>query len=96
MDDGRFSDGSNYLNIMQNQEKADDNDLPSTGVSYQWEKLLSSIFITSESYGTRSTTLIRVNQSGDFQVHEQTHLPNLPISNVEFSGRLTIESSHLP
>jgi len=46
------------LTMLQDQKPAEDNQLPSTGVPLIWERLLSSIFICNENYGTRSSTII--------------------------------------
>lgn len=44
--------------LMQNTEKAPDHLLPDTGVGLENERFLSSIFIKSPVYGTRSTALV--------------------------------------
>ena len=46
------------LTILKDQTKANDTELPKTGIPEQWEQLLSSIFIVSEQYGTRSSSLL--------------------------------------
>ncbi len=51
-------DRSKFLSILQNKRTADERALPNTGVPLSWERLLSSIFICSEDYGTRSSTII--------------------------------------
>lgn len=51
------------FDILSNQELATDNELPDTGISKQWEKALSSIFINLESYGTRSSTLLMIDKA---------------------------------
>lgn len=43
---------------LQNADPVPDHLLPSTGVSPEWERILSPIFIKSEGYGTRSSTVI--------------------------------------
>jgi uncharacterized protein with NRDE domain len=37
-----------------------DRDLPDTGIGYESEKALSSIFIKTPSYGTRSSTILSI------------------------------------
>lgn len=44
--------------LLQNADPAPDELLPKTGVSLEWERILSSIFIKSEGYGTRSSTVL--------------------------------------
>ncbi|MBT2681245.1 NRDE family protein [Bacillus sp. ISL-35] len=46
---------------LENADPAPDHNLPSTGVSLEWERLLSPMFIKSEGYGTRSSTVILMN-----------------------------------
>ena len=41
-----------------------DGDLPRTGLRLEWERLLSSAFVRAPDYGTRCSTLFRVDQSG--------------------------------
>ena len=38
--------------------------VPRTGVSPEWERLLSSAFIATEDYGTRSSTVVLVGRDG--------------------------------
>jgi uncharacterized protein with NRDE domain len=51
-------------------QTAEDNSLPDTGVSYEWEKLLSSCFINTEVYGTRATSVLLQNKQGIVQLAE--------------------------
>ena len=44
--------------LLQNADPAPDEALPSTGVTLEWERLLSPLFIESEHYGTRSSTVM--------------------------------------
>ena len=41
-----------------------DERLPQTGLSREWEQLLSSPFISTEDYGTRCSTLVMVERTG--------------------------------
>jgi uncharacterized protein with NRDE domain len=43
---------------------AADNDLPNTGLPFEKEKYLSSIFIQLPGYGTRSSTFVSFPRSG--------------------------------
>lgn len=47
--------------ILSDPSRAPDEQLPDTGVGLDMERLLSSIFIKSERYGTRSSTLLLVD-----------------------------------
>lgn len=48
------------LNLLQNADPAPDESLPKTGVSLEWERVLSPMFIKSEGYGTRSSTVLKM------------------------------------
>lgn len=51
---------------LENSDPAPDHLLPSTGVPLDWERLLSPMFIKSEGYGTRSSTVILMNEEEIF------------------------------
>lgn len=57
---------------LENADPAPDHLLPSTGVSLEWERLLSPMFIKSEGYGTRSSTVILMNER-EIHFHERVH-----------------------
>ncbi|WP_342429467.1 NRDE family protein [Neobacillus sp. FSL H8-0543] len=46
------------LNLLKNADPAPDELLPNTGVSLEWERMLSPLHIKSEEYGTRSSTVM--------------------------------------
>jgi len=50
------------FSILSDQSKPVDNELPETGVGLEWERILSSIFITSPVYGTRSSSVIMIDR----------------------------------
>jgi uncharacterized protein with NRDE domain len=50
--------------LLTNRDRASDGQLPSTGVGREWERLLSSAFIASDDYGTRSSTVVLVGRDG--------------------------------
>jgi uncharacterized protein with NRDE domain len=49
--------------------------LPRTGLSPEWERMLSSPFIRNERYGTRCSTLILLEQSGAVSLTERRFDP---------------------
>ncbi len=51
-----------------------DEHLPQTGVSLEWERLLSSAFVRSKDYGTRGSTVLTVARDGWIGFDEQTWL----------------------
>ena len=68
---------------LENADPAPDHQLPSTGVSLEWERLLSPMFIKSEGYGTRSSTVILMNDK-EIYFNERVHTKDQR-SNQEFS-----------
>ncbi|SEK42642.1 Uncharacterized conserved protein, contains NRDE domain [Colwellia chukchiensis] len=61
------------FDVMSNQTTANTQDLPATGISPALESLLSSIFIQSADYGTRSTTLILQATCGKVEVFDRNY-----------------------
>jgi uncharacterized protein with NRDE domain len=51
-----------------------DEALPRTGVSMEWERLLSAAFVRASGYGTRNSTLVTVDASGMILFDEQSWL----------------------
>jgi len=49
------------LSMMKDSSCPTDKDLPDTGIGLNYERLLSSMYISLPDYGTRSTSLITVN-----------------------------------
>ena len=61
--------------------------LPDTGVGLATERLLSSVFITSPSYGTCASTLLLVRSTGRWQMIERSFGPlGARLGEVTLSG----------
>jgi uncharacterized protein with NRDE domain len=63
------------LAVLNDPEPAADADLPDTGVGLATEKLLSSVFIASPSYGTRASTLVTLRAGGRRRIVERSYGP---------------------
>ena len=63
------------FSILACDKKAEDHSLPNTGVPYEWEKQLSSIFIQGEDYGTRCSTLLLVDKQRKVSWTERSFSP---------------------
>lgn len=50
------------LALLRDEAPAPDDRLPRTGVSLEWERLLSSAFIRASDYGTRCSTVLRIDE----------------------------------
>lgn len=60
----RYHDVDAVYTILRDEQKAPIDQLPETGLDTHIELLLSSPFIISENYGTRSSNVWAVNKSG--------------------------------
>lgn len=58
--------------LLANNQPAKDEDLPQTGIPIDWEKKLSSIFIQSPEYGTRSSTILLLDKQDNIYWEERT------------------------
>ncbi|SNC59341.1 NRDE family protein [Polynucleobacter victoriensis] len=88
MDTGEFKRSEHYLRAMEDMTQAPDDYLPQTGVSYEWEKALSSAFIRTPNYGTRSTSLIRIRKDGRYEVIEKLFNAEKELDTQVFEGQL--------
>jgi uncharacterized protein with NRDE domain len=50
------------LELLRDERQADDAQLPRTGVSLAWERLLSSAFIRAPEYGTRCSSILLIDR----------------------------------
>jgi uncharacterized protein with NRDE domain len=60
-------EAQHLLALMLDESQASDALLPATGLSLEWERRLSAIFIRHPEYGTRSTSLVMQDNQG--QIH---------------------------
>jgi uncharacterized protein with NRDE domain len=51
------------LELLRDSRQADDAQLPRTGVSPEWERLLSSAFIRAPDYGTRCSSILLLDRN---------------------------------
>ncbi len=65
-----------FFELLADQTIVEDDKLPQTGVPLEWERLLSAVFVKSENYGTRASTLLRQRSDGTLKLHEQSFGPN--------------------
>jgi uncharacterized protein with NRDE domain len=69
-------DMEGMLGILADTQRPPDEQLPDTGVGMEWERLLSPVFITSPVYGTRCSTVARLDSAGEVEVLERTYEVN--------------------
>lgn len=68
-------DKEHLFRILLNEQKAPDPELPVTGIPQHLEKAVSSIFIQTESYGTRCSTVLLIDKDGKIDFTERTFRP---------------------
>lgn len=81
------ADPQRLLTLLADQEQPPDAELPETGVGIATEKLLSSVFIASQTYGTRASTVLIADDRGRRRLVERSFGP--------FGGHLGEVSLHV-
>lgn len=61
-----------FLDLLLDRQPAPDHNLPATGLSLEWERLMSPVFVRAPGYGTRSSTLLFVRHDGAARLRELT------------------------
>ena len=89
MDSGELKNADHYLRILADTHEASPQELPNTGVNKEWEKALSATFIKTASYGTRSSTILRVRKDGNFEMVERRFDASGTVGHDVVTGELT-------
>jgi uncharacterized protein with NRDE domain len=66
---------SALFDLLANTGLAADDQLPRTGVPYEWEKMLSAVKIVSPLYGTRSSAVVLLDHNNTVHFTEITFNP---------------------
>lgn len=64
----------NCFALLADETIAEDTDLPDTGVGLTRERVLSSIFIRTPGYGTRSSTVVLFDKDSEFEFEEKVYV----------------------
>ncbi|WXL25425.1 NRDE family protein [Ectopseudomonas mendocina] len=70
------SDPIALFNLLNDSQRAADEELPQTGISLEMERMLSSVFIASTGYGTRASTVLTAHADGSRIMHERSYGPD--------------------
>jgi uncharacterized protein with NRDE domain len=70
------------LTALQDHSRPVDEDLPETGIGLDWERILSPMFISSPTYGTRSSTILLITRDDHVTFVERSYLPNRIIGDT--------------
>jgi uncharacterized protein with NRDE domain len=68
----QLPDTSAFFALLADATTVEDEKLPQTGVSLEWERRLSAIFVQSENYGTRASTVVLRHASGRIDLLENS------------------------
>jgi uncharacterized protein with NRDE domain len=71
---GAAPDDEALLTLLGDSRPFEDPALPATGVPMDWERALSPVFVRTPTYGTRTTTILRL-EGGTVSLVEQPHEP---------------------
>jgi uncharacterized protein with NRDE domain len=79
------------LGIFADRSVPEDKRLPDTGVGLEWERILSPIFISSPTYGTRSSTALMIDRKGHVTFVERIFNAHPdPIMTAKFEFRIDL------
>lgn len=71
--DGHDINPDILFTLLLDKNLAADKELPQTGIPIDWERRLSSIFIVGDEYGTRSSTVLKVDKQQNVTWFERTY-----------------------
>ncbi|HEY6516628.1 MAG TPA: NRDE family protein [Steroidobacteraceae bacterium] len=73
---GSVDDGKLLAVLADRAPATEEEGLPGTGVSPEWERTLSSPFVLNQTFGTRNTTLVAIEPSGACYLAEHRFDPS--------------------
>lgn len=83
---GHLPDTGRLFDLLRDDSTAPDEGLPRTGVSMEWERLLSAAFVRSAAYGTRSSTVLLGEAAGAWRLTEISFdAAGMPSGRVELA-----------
>ncbi|MFM7431007.1 MAG: NRDE family protein [Flammeovirgaceae bacterium] len=71
------------FNFLYDTDQADDSQLPDTGIGLERERILSSMFIKTNGYGTRCSTVVMVDKQNIVEYTERVY----DLNTFEFEDR---------
>ena len=76
-------DPNELFEMMRDESLADDALLPNTGIGVERERALSAMFIKTNGYGSRCSTVVLVKHSGETIFAERTY--NSPLADFQLA-----------
>ena len=86
-------DAEALFGMLADRRQADEEDLPDTGIPHDWERLLSSVFIVSPTYGTRASTVLLIGHDDRVSLEERRFGPDGELAGQD-RFEFDIASSH--
>ncbi len=77
--------------LLSDTSTPDDHHLPDTGIGMEWERILSPIFVISDIYGTRSSSVIRCDHAGNLTFWERTWQVPGPVPTPAETRRMELD-----
>lgn len=78
------------LRVLRNTTPTPTSQLPQTGVPLEWERALGSIFINRDGYGTRASTLLRIDD-GNVTATEVNYAADASVAqSTDFSFEISM------
>lgn len=68
-------DKEDLFKLLADERKASDSELPVTGIPKELEKAVSSIFIKTQNYGSRCSTVLLIDKEGNIDFTERRFEP---------------------
>lgn len=69
---GRAPSAAALFTLLGDESRPPDAELPETGVGLEWERTLAARFIRGAEYGTRCSTLLRLDAAGGVDFRERS------------------------
>jgi uncharacterized protein with NRDE domain len=83
-------DPEELLAMLYDEQRAEDELLPSTGLSLERERALSSMFIKMEGYGSRCSTVILIDKNNEVIFSERVYnAPTFEYTTQNFRFKIT-------
>ncbi len=84
-------DPEDIFQVLTDKNRPPDDTLPDTGVGLEWERILSSVFVFSDIYGTRSSAVILAEPSGQMTFIERTYKSQEDSPSIEETREFNIK-----
>jgi uncharacterized protein with NRDE domain len=94
IDAGDYNNDERLFEMLRDGQIAPRQSLPKTGLPLERERALSSIFISTNGYGTRSHSIVRISQSG-CSIAERSYDKAGGVSDNRFSTEKADEAPNI-